>query len=152
MPFLLEEKWEIEGHSIGLIAEKYKFVRRKAQELMEWETADGSEPIEIRQFVKKAQADAIFLDSNIMRTRRKLLIVDETRDKIIWDLKCEIMSFDKIQNIFISDRIKRNAKSIERYVWILNTNFVNKYCQISEFGDLKWNDCTGEKEKWMRWA
>ena len=25
----------------------------------------------------------IFLDSNIMRTRRKLLIVDETRDKII---------------------------------------------------------------------
>ena len=92
------------------------------------------------------------LDSNIMRTRRKLLIVDETRDKIIWDLKCEIMSFDKIQNIFIADRIKRNIKSIERYVWILNTNFVNKYCQISEFGDLKWNDCTGEKEKWMRWV
>ena len=39
---------------------------------------------EIRQFVKKAQADAIFFsDSNIMKTRRKLLIVDETRDKII---------------------------------------------------------------------
>ena len=57
-----------------------------------------------------------FLDSNIMRTRRKLLIVDETRDKIILDLKCEIMSFDKIQNIFIADRIKRNIKSIERYV------------------------------------
>ena len=87
-----------------------------------------------------------------MRTRRKLLIVDETRDKIIWDLKCEIMSFDKIQNVFIADRIKRNVKSIERYVWILNTNFVNKYYQISEFGDLKWNDCTGEKEKWMRWV
>ena len=120
---------------------------------MEWETADVSERIRNQTICKESSSWCdFFSDSNIMKTRRKLLIVDETRDKIVWDLKCEIMSFDKIQNVFIADRIKRNVKSIERYVWILNTNFVNKYCQISEFGDLKWNDCTGEKEKWMRWV